>query len=128
MMLLALMTLSAAAAATADKEGPRISFTETAHDFGTINENDGAVTYKFYFTNDGDAPLVIVSAKASCGCTRPKYPLRPVDPGKSSFIKVTFLPEGRPGEFIKDVKVKTNDSEAKNVKLKISGTVIPATR
>jgi hypothetical protein len=105
---------------------PLISFTELSYDFGSIKEEGGPVSHTFNFTNDGDAPLVIVSAKASCGCTRPKYPLHPVKPGKASSVKVTYLPDGRPGEFVKEVKVTTNDKKHKVIKLKISGTVIPA--
>ena len=115
----------AALAATAGK--PAISFDETTHDFGTIAEDGGNVSHEFIFTNTGDAPLMIVKASASCGCTRPTYPKKPVDPGKSAKIKVTYVPAGRPGEFNKTVTVKTNakGENQKIVKLKISGVVIP---
>lgn len=115
----------AALAATAGK--PVISFDGTTHDFGTIAEDGGNVSHEFTFTNTGDAPLMIVKASASCGCTRPTYPKKPVDPGKSAKIKVTYVPTGRPGEFNKTVTVKTNakGENQKIVKLKISGVVIP---
>lgn len=112
----------------AGKGDPKVSFAETSHDFGTIKEADGPVSYNFRFSNDGDAPLVIISAKAECGCTRPEFPLKPIDPGKDASIKVTYLPAGRPGEFIKEVKVKTSDKKSKVVKLKISGIVIPESK
>lgn len=115
----------AALGATAGK--PAISFDGTTHDFGTIAEDGGNVSHEFTFTNTGDAPLMIVKASASCGCTRPTYPKKPVDPGKSAKIKVTYVPAGRPGEFNKTVTVKTNakGENQKIVKLKISGVVIP---
>ena len=77
------------------------------------------------FVNDGDTPLVIISANATCGCTRPKYPTDPVKPGGKGVIKVTYLPKGRPGEFEKTVKVRTNSKKNKKVVLKISGVVVP---
>lgn len=128
--LLIILTVicSFVSAAAADKGTPKITFSETVHDFGTIKEDGGPVSYKFRFTNDGDAPLVIMSARAACGCTRPEFPLKPVEPGKDAFIKVTYLPAGRPGEFIKEVKVKTNDKTAKTIKLKINGIVIPQSK
>lgn len=78
---------------------PGISFTQTTHDFGVIPENGGSVTTTFEFTNPGDGPLLILNASASCGCTRPEYPRKPVKPGKKDKITVTYNPKGRPGEF-----------------------------
>ena len=96
-----------------------------SHDFGTIREADGPVSHTFVITNTGDEPLAIISAKASCGCTRPEYSKRPVEPGKSTTVKVTYLPAGRPGEFTRDVTLKTNAKNSKKLVLKISGVVIP---
>lgn len=102
-----------------------ITFTSKTHEFGNVKENGGPVTAKFEFVNDGDTPLVIISANATCGCTRPKYPTDPVKPGGKGVIKVTYLPKGRPGEFEKTVKVRTNSKKNKKVVLKISGVVVP---
>jgi hypothetical protein len=96
------------------------------HDFGTIQEAKGQVSYEFEFENSGDKPLVIVSATASCGCTKPVYPTDPIKPGKKGKLKVTYNPSGRPGEFNKTIKVRTNAPKSKRVSLKITGTVIPA--
>lgn len=104
---------------------PAISFAETSYDFGTIAEDGGNVTHEFEFTNTGDEPLMIVSATASCGCTRPSFPKKPVKPGNVGKIKVTYMPAGRPGEFVKTVTIKSNAKKNKTVKLKIKGNVIP---
>ena len=125
-LLLCMLPLLAVAAPKSDAKGtPAISFSTKSHDFGTIRENAGPVSHEFTFTNTGSAPLIIISATASCGCTRPSYPTEPIRPGKSAKIKVTYLPKGRPGEFAKNVKIRTNAPSAKKVTLKISGTVIP---
>lgn len=107
---------------------PVVSFGETSHDFGFIPEEGGPVSCTFSFVNEGDAPLVIISATAQCGCTRPSFPQKPIAPGKKGEIKVTYHPQGRPGEFIKEVKVKTNDKKHRTTKLKISGVVLPYRR
>lgn len=106
-----------------DKSGPAINFTEKTYNFGFIPESGGPVTHFFEFTNTGDAPLVIISATASCGCTRPTYPTEPIAAGKKGKIKVTYLPEGRPGEFDKVIKVRTNVKDSKKISLRIQGTV-----
>ena len=91
-LLVALLLGSAVAMA----EGPGIEFSVTSHDFGNIDEDGDPVSCEFEFTNTGDEPLVIVSANASCGCTRPEFPKKPIKPGKTGKIKVTYLPKGRP--------------------------------
>lgn len=110
--------------AVANDNGALMSFVEKTHDFGTIKEADGPVSYEFEFKNTGNSPLVIISASASCGCTRPEYPKEPVKPGKSGKIKVTYNPAGRPGEFDRSVKLKTN-VKGKRYVLKITGVTIP---
>ena len=108
----------------ADEKQAEATFEVRSHDFGTIKEANGPVSCTFEFTNTGDKPLLIVDAVASCGCTRPEYPTKPIKPGKKGKIKVTYSPIGRPGAFKKTVKVKTNGKE-RSTTLRIEGTVIP---
>ncbi len=117
--------LTAVSMVAADS-GAQIHFIEKSHEFGTIKEVNGPVSYEFEFTNKGDQPLVIISATASCGCTRPTFPKEPIKPGKSGKIKVTYNPAGRPGEFDRSIKLKTNvKGKDKRVVLKITGVTIP---
>lgn len=108
----------------ADDKYAEAMFTVKIHDFGTIKEANGPVSCTFEFTNTGDKPLLIIDATASCGCTRPEYPSKPIKPGKKGKIKVTFSPIGRPGAFKKTVKIKTNGKE-RTTTLIIKGTVVP---
>lgn len=108
-----------------NSKNPAITFEQKTHNFGDIPEDGGKVSCEFKFTNTGASPLVIVSAIAGCGCTKPTYDDAPIEPGKSSVIKVTFNPSGRPGEFTKNITVRTNDPNNKKINLKISGVVIP---
>lgn len=122
------LTLCALSSTAKKTEGgvPAIQFTETVHDFGVIPEDGGPVSCTFEFVNTGDAPLLILSASASCGCTRPDYPKKPVQAGKKEKVKVTYNPKGRPGEFSKNVSVRTNVKGKKRITLKIKGNVTPA--
>ncbi len=122
----AMLLAGAAKPAAGAKAEPAIQFAEASHDFGTIAEEGGNVSHEFVFTNTGDAPLLIVNATASCGCTMPKFPKNPVAPGKTGKIKVTYNPKGRPGEFDKTVTVRTNVKQQKKVTVKIKGFVTPA--
>ncbi|MBO4362113.1 MAG: DUF1573 domain-containing protein [Paludibacteraceae bacterium] len=83
-----------------------ITFEKTDHDFGKINEADGKVTTVFTFKNEGMEPLVLSNVRASCGCTTPKWPRQPIEPGQTGEITVTYNPNGRPGRFTKTVTIK----------------------
>ena len=124
MLLLLAMTLTTVAQ---DNDYAEITFKEISYNFGTIKESKGPVTHKFEFTNTGNKPLILTNVTASCGCTRPEYPTKPIKPGKKGKIKVTFSPVGRAGAFKKTIKVKTNGREPRSV-LQIEGTIIPAKR
>lgn len=102
-------------------------FEVSTHDFGTIKESDGDVSFVFKFVNDGDAPLLVTRAQASCGCTSPEYTRKPVRPGEKGEIKVTYHAKGRPGPFDKSVYVYTNSKQQEKVMLSITGNVISTT-
>lgn len=110
-----------AAQALADS---KIKFEVMTHDFGTIQETDGDAKCVFKFTNEGDSPLLITRAQASCGCTSPEYPKKPIRPGESGEIKVTYHAKGRPGPFDKSVYVYSNDKTSERVMLTITGNVV----
>lgn len=116
-----LCCLAIAAQAWADS---KIKFEAMSHDFGTIQETDGDAHCVFKFTNEGDTPLLITRAQASCGCTSPEYPKKPVRPGESGEIKVTYHAKGRPGPFDKSVYVYSNDKATERVMLTITGNVV----
>ena len=108
-----LTTLSMALVAVAMMaQQPVITFEETEHDFGKINEADGRVTTIFTFKNEGMEPLVLSNVRASCGCTTPKWPKEPIEPGQTGNITVTYNPSGRPGRFRAD---QQRDSEASGI-------------
>lgn len=111
---------------TSDKSEPRaavITFDKTTHDFGTFSEDDPVVKCTFTFTNEGDAPLVIHQAIASCGCTVPTYTRMPVKPGEKGTVEVTYNGDGKfPGNFKKSITVRTNAKEPM-VRLFITGNM-----
>jgi Protein of unknown function (DUF1573) len=86
---------------------PVFTFEKDNHEFGEIIQGE-RVTYAFKFKNTGDAPLVISSASASCGCTVPEYTKTPVEPGEEGFINVTFDSAGKSGMTSKTVTLIAN--------------------
>ena len=99
-----------------------IKFTETIIDYGIIeNGEDG--NRIFVFKNTGNSPLVFTRIFSSCGCTIPKKPEKPVMPGESGEIQVSYDTK-RTGIFQKAITVKSNAKTA-NVILRIKGEVLP---
>ena len=106
-----------------DVKEARIVFDKTTQDLGTFSEDDPVVKCTLTFTNEGNAPLVIHQAIASCGCTVPTYTRMPVKPGESGQMEVTYNGNGKlPGRFKKSITVRTNASEPM-VKLYITGVM-----
>lgn len=113
--LLLAVTAIAATGQTLNKE---LSFDKKIHDFGTIDENAGIVSCKFRVTNLGKKPVTIVSTRGGCSCVKGVVPKRPIQPGKSDYITVTFDPEYRPGHFSKELTVMTADKKYNRIWVK----------
>lgn len=118
-----LIILFSSGAFTQQKE-PSIAFEKTKHNFGSIREDGGTVTYRFEFVNKGGKPLIINDVNASCGCTSPSWTRKPVMPGQKGYVSATFDPKRRPGNFNKSVVVRSN-AEQSPIILRIVGNVIP---
>ncbi|MDR1227374.1 MAG: DUF1573 domain-containing protein [Prevotellaceae bacterium] len=103
---------------------PKAVFPKDVHDFGKVEETEGSVTCKFVFKNEGTAPLLVQRVQTTCGCTTPGYTKEPVLPGKKGTIKVTYSTTGRPGIFMKDIAIFTNDPNTGYYKVRIKGEVI----
>jgi len=100
----------------------QVTFDQTLIDYGTIeNGADGKRT--FNFKNTGTAPLVFNRIYSSCGCTIPKKPKKPIQPGESSSIDVEYDTK-RTGVFLKAITVNSNASNS-NIILRIKGEVLP---
>ena len=123
--LIGVMLLMAGAAKAQDamtQSGPEIEFEEIVHDYGDVPYN-GNGECEFRFTNTGDAPLLIQKPKSSCGCTVPSWPDKPILPGESNAIKVTYR-TNRAGNFNKKVTVTSNALKNSIVELRIKGRVL----
>jgi hypothetical protein len=98
-----------------------MTFEHNDFDFGSVKEGE-KVKHTYKFKNTGSEPLIISSAKGSCGCTVPKWPSEPIAPGASGQIDVEFDSKGKPGKQTKRVTVNANTVPAQTF-LNISGNV-----
>jgi hypothetical protein len=61
---------------------------------GELSPDQDTVQAEFAFTNDGDRPVTIKAAQASCGCTKPTYPTEVIAPGAKGKITVAYSRSG----------------------------------
>ena len=105
----------------AQEKQAEIEFETNSIDYGQIDfESDGTRIFKF--KNIGDAPLVFTRISSSCGCTIPKKPEKPIEPGAEGQIEVNYDTK-RVGIFRKAVTVNSN-AKTPTVILRIMGEVL----
>ena len=98
-----------------------IKFEATTIDYGEVEfESDGKRVFKF--KNVGTAPLIFKRISSSCGCTIPKKPEKPIEPGDSGEIEVEYDTK-RVGIFMKAISVVSN-SKNSSIVLRIKGEVL----
>lgn len=101
---------------------PVMTFAEGEFDFGTIDQGTPQ-EHIFKFTNTGEADLIIVDAKSSCGCTVPEFTKDPVAPGETGELLVKFNGSGK-NQVSKTVTITANTAAGKET-VKIKAFVTP---
>ncbi|MBR4995343.1 MAG: DUF1573 domain-containing protein [Alistipes sp.] len=97
--------------AVAQQVGPKMTFDCATHDFGDVERKGGDLLKEFRFVNDGDAPLVIKKITKSCSCLTIHYPRKPIMPGQSGVIEVSYEPHKvEAGVFNRVIQIYTNSS------------------
>lgn len=105
---------------SAQEKVAKIEFKTETVDYGDIDKGSDGIRV-FEFTNTGTAPLIITKVSSSCGCTIPKKPEGPIQPGESGEIQVKY-DTNRPGPIRKAITVLSN-AETPTKILKIKGNV-----
>ena len=111
-------------AVTAALDTTSVQLIDSVYNFGTVTEGE-KVTYNFRFKNAGGKALVISSTSASCGCTVPEKPEKPILPGETGIIKVVFNSKGKVGHNDKKITVVAN-TQPSFPPLLLTGEVVAA--
>jgi len=98
---------------TKNKNGAKIFFPETQHDFGKVQQGK-KVEYTFNFENKGTESLIIKDVKTSCGCTAAVVSNTTIKPGEIGSIKVDFDTKSRQGKNSKSITIVSNDTKEPN--------------
>lgn len=102
---------------------PVLEFATMDFDFGTVTEGD-IVEHTFAFKNTGEAPLIIQSAKPSCGCTVPDWSKEPVPVGGEGYVKAKFDTNGKSNVQNKTITVTAN-TWPKQSTIRFKAMVVP---
>lgn len=98
----------------------KISFSSSEYDFGVLGFEKEA-EYNIALKNPGEIPLVIYNVKASCGCTTPEWPKRPIKPGQEGALVIRY-DASHPGKFKKAITIYYNGEDSPKV-LTVKGEV-----
>ncbi|MFY0253726.1 DUF1573 domain-containing protein [Chitinophaga sp. 30R24] len=82
----------------------KVKFAKETIDFGKTELNK-PVSVDFEFTNISKEPILIEAARASCGCTTPKWTQEPILPGKKGKVTANYSANGL-GQQNKTIWVK----------------------
>lgn len=99
-----------------------ITFESDTVDYGEIERGSNGVR-QFKFTNTGNAVLVISNVYSTCGCTIPKKPENPIQPGETGVIEVKYDTKRPAGPIRKTITVYSNASP-EPYSLKIKGMLV----
>jgi len=80
--------------------------------------------HTYLVTNTGDAPLIILDYKVSCSCTKVILPTKPILPGETFDLVVTFDTNGKYNFQDRIIYLKTNTKKQSH-KVRFKVNVIP---
>lgn len=101
--------------------GQEIKFEDKTQKFEKVKAGE-VLSFDFFYTNTGSAPLILTEVKVSCGCTKPTFSKTPLAPGERAVITVTFDTKGKYGYQDRILEVYSNSSTSP-YKIRFKGVV-----
>jgi len=81
--------------------------------FTAADPSEGRATAQFTFTNTGSYPIKVMGAHTTCGCTAAVADGRPVAPGLTGTINVSFKTLNRHGLYEEPIVIDTDDPKTR---------------
>ena len=102
---------------------PTLKFKNATVDFGEVASGK-IVDISFDFENTGKDILYIKNVIPACGCTTADLVKKDYQPGEKGTISSKFNTSGYNGRVIKTITVTSNDPDAPETRLTLSGTAV----
>ena len=106
-----------------DNAAPIITFENIIDDFGQVGVTSSKKVAEFKFTNTGDGLLVIKDVEKCCGVVT-KVDKTEFAPGESGVVKAEFQAFQKPGLYMKNIYVNSNDKTKPRLALTIKAMVV----
>jgi hypothetical protein len=106
-----------------DQQFP-LEFDNARYNFGTIKEEGGIVSTRFFFRNVSDETINISGVFVSCGCTSPEWTERVLKQNDTASISISYNPMDRPEKFEKYIRIEFKESHKPQFVV-IQGDVTP---
>ena len=104
-------------------QAAEFQFKKDVHKFPDTKEGV-VLEYSFVLTNTGAVPLIISDYKVACPCTKVVLPKKPIAPGETYALKVTF--ETKDKHYYQDRSIYlTTNSKKGTSRIRIKVNVIP---
>ena len=100
-----------------------ITFEKTINDFGEIGVTSSKKVAEFKFTNTGEGVLEIKEVEECCGVVA-KVDKTEFAPGESGVVKAEFQASPKPGLFMRNIYVNSNDKTNARLALTIKAQVV----
>jgi hypothetical protein len=81
--------------------------------YAAAEPSEGVATAQAVFTNTGAYPIKVTATHTSCGCTAAVTDGRPVAPGGTGTINISFKTLGRRGLYEEPIIIETDDPAAR---------------
>lgn len=107
----------------AGEEPPQIELTETEYHFGKM-EAFAQKSHTFVIKNVGKGPLLIKKGEVTCKCTTSEVEEKPIAPGKSIDVTLSWHPLLRMEEFQQSAHFCTNDPKNRRLVFTVKGDVV----
>jgi hypothetical protein len=102
----------------------KLEFTKESEELGIMYVDELELTkLAIEFTNTGDQPLVITTARGCCGTRIVDWPNAPILPGEKGIVNIEFRLSPRAHSVSRTVSVLSNDPEGMKV-FRIKGEVM----
>ncbi|MDR1860491.1 MAG: DUF1573 domain-containing protein [Bacteroidales bacterium] len=99
-----------------------VSMPDTFHDFGSLRAGE-TVSYNFRMVNTGQSELRIEKVETACGCVAVHCTDKPVQPGTTAFVEVTFNSSGEHGHVVQQIRLSLKAANRKEVSLTVAAQV-----
>ncbi len=98
-----------------------VTWEETIIDLGKVKYQQPQIVI-FKMKNTSSKPILITNAETSCGCTDAEFPRKPIAPGKTANISVTYEADDI-GTFHKTITLTMIIEDSRQI-LHIKGEVV----